>query len=349
MSGETLNKASDVYCRGICFLTHMARSGSTLLARELDRVEGVGVGIEEALPDGIVWGRPVALHDPGQLESYLDKAFQDTKMAGWPVTKKTLRDELTRNHRFPLHFSDVLEALLDLYFTPGRVICRIHKKGPYYLHVRQVKRLFPRARFIHIDRDPRAIYNSQKKTPRSTTGAIMAEHPITFAFQYLQAHSKMNQYADAPYFYLVRYEDLLDEPRRQMAHLLEFLGIDQKLPREKEHYYQKIPRAQQKQHVNLQEEVMPERAHAWRKELSPEEVWFLQKALRRPLQESGRQLMDIPFLGLPNKSRALRYLLLFRLKKGFKDTMPGFYRFLKGLLKKGSSADPFGSHLLHYI
>src|SRR6056297_2311204 len=187
----------------IAFLTHMARSGSTLVARELSRFEALSVGIEESLPDGIVKGEEVLLEDRDELEEWLERAWKDEKLAAWGIEQDALRNRLINNHPFPLRFREILEELLRLYFDRDLSDCVIHKKGPYYQYIDSVMAQFPDARFIHVDRDPRGIYNSQKKARRSHSGDKMAESMTTFAFQYLAAQWALCRHQKETWFHVV--------------------------------------------------------------------------------------------------------------------------------------------------
>ena len=161
----------------------MARSGSTLLARELDALKDVAVSIEEDIPDGLVKGQEVKINDEKELEQYLDHIFQDRKLGAWGISKDRLKNVLLRDYGFPLYFNSILEALLDLYFQQDAATHLIHKKGNYYRVIPQVKKLFPDSAIIYLGRDPRAIYNSQQRYRDSTTGVLMSTSILTFCFQ----------------------------------------------------------------------------------------------------------------------------------------------------------------------
>ncbi len=312
----------------IHFLTHMARSGSTLLARELDRYSNVSVTIEENLPDGIARGAKVLLRNPGDLDAYLDQAWHDDKLVSWGVDRHTLRRELMESHHFPFFFRDILSALTRLYFQENPPQCVIHKKGPYYLHAEAVRRAFPGSRMVHVDRDPRAIYNSQKRTRQSDGAGSMAEPVVTFAFQYLASCEVMERNQGEPDFLVVRYENLLDDPEGETLRILNFLG-QKPGSREQSRYVGRIPSDQQHMHGNLDKDMMDGRRSAWKEELAPEEIVFLQKALKRTLQKKGYPLVDISLSGFAAWLRTRFRLAFFYLKYAAKRHMPGLYQWIK--------------------
>ena len=314
----------------ITFLTHMARSGSTLVARELSRFEALSVGIEESLPDGIVKGEEVLLEDRDELDEWLERAWKDEKLAAWDIEQDALRNRLINNHSFPLRFREILEELLRLYFNHDLSDCVIHKKGPYYRYIDSVRAQFPDARFIHVDRDPRGIYNSQKKAARSDSGRTMAEAPATFAFQYLAARHAMNRYQDEPYFFVVRYEDFLKDSRRELLRIMDFLGLQEKKERGNSPYLERIPGSQHHLHENLKKEIIPDRATSWKEELKAEELYFFQKALGKTLRINGYPLVGLSPLALAVKVPVWRKLIAFYIKYTLKRWFPALYRLAGG-------------------
>lgn len=312
----------------IHFLTHMARSGSTLLARELDRCSNVSVTIEENLPDGIARGAKVVLRNEGDLDAYLDQAWHDDKLVSWGVDRHTLRRELVESNRFPLFFRDILSALIRLYLQEDPSRCVIHKKGPYYLHADAVRREFPGSRMVHVDRDPRAIYNSQKRTLQSNGAGSMAEPVVTFAFQYLASCEVMARNQGETDFLVVRYEDLLDDPEGETSRVMKFLG-QQPGSRGESRYAGRIPPDQQHMHGNLDKDMMGGRRSAWKEELTPDEIIFLQKALKQTLQKKGYPLVDVSFPGFAVWLRTHFRLAFFYLKYAAKRHMPGLYLWIK--------------------
>jgi len=314
------------FMRNIVFLTHMARSGSTLVARELDRFREVAVGIEETVPDGMVRGEEVVLHNFRDLEDYMNRAWQDPKLRDWGIQREELKKSLADKHTFPIRFPEILGEMLLLYFAHDPAVHLVHKKGPYYLYVDRLRQWFPKARFIHVDRDPRGIYNSQKRARRSDTGEVMAEPLTTFAFQYLAAEAAIRKHQKAPYFHLVVYEQFLKDPQREVARIIDFLGADSRAVsrddnREEQRYgayVGKIPGAQHHLHEHLKGDVLPGRATSWKEELGAEELYFLQKALPITLRSKGYEQVSVHLVSPAAKVRVWRKVFWFYIRYGLK-------------------------------
>ena len=313
----------------------MPRAGSTLLARELDRCEGLAVGIEESLPDGIEWGEPVKIHSLQDLEHYLNQAFRDEKIRAWGLEKRRVREKLLADHAFPLDFSHVIDALLSLYFGDPVPGCVIHKKGPYYRHIEKVRKLFPESGIIFMDRDPRAIYNSQKQALRSDSGRPMAGSLSTFVFQYIESQQIMKRYVPEDFFYVVTYEDLLANLSGEINRLLGFLGVPAGYSAESS-YERRIPLAQRHLHTNLGKGMMHGRIDAWKEELPVDEIYFLQKVLKRTLRNKGSETRLVRWRQVTDKPAVARQLIHFYFKYTVKRLAPGFYRLMKRFITKPS-------------
>jgi hypothetical protein len=313
----------------------MPRAGSTLLARELDRCEGLAVGIEETLPDGMVWGEPVKIQSRQDLDYYLNQAFRDEKIRAWGVEKRRVRDKLLADDAFPLDFSDVLVAFLSLYFGNSVPGCVIHKKGPYYRHIEKVRKLFPESGIIFMDRDPRAIYNSQRQALRSNSGKPMAGSLSTFTFQYLESQQVIKRYLDEDFFCRVTYEDLLADPSGVIHRLLDFLGIAANHSADS-FYESRIPSAQQHLHTNLGKGMLNGRTRAWKEELPVDDIYFLQKVLKQTLRNNGYGVRPVEWREVRDKAAMLRQLIHFYFKYTLKRLAPGFYHLIKRFVTKGS-------------
>ncbi|MFH1466496.1 MAG: sulfotransferase [Pseudomonadota bacterium] len=121
-----------------------------------------------------------------------------------------------------------VRALLEGLGAPGQ---RVAEKTPHnLLHMAYLGRLFPRARFLHVIRDGRAVAASlvQQRWVDPKTGAPLwycADLPSAARYwrdMILAVHS---QAAAVPGRYLeVRYEALVSEPEATMRRVLAFLG-----------------------------------------------------------------------------------------------------------------------------
>jgi predicted transposase YbfD/YdcC len=309
----------------------MARSGSTLLARELDALSNVAVTIEEDIPDGIVKGHPVELHNEKEVDQYLDEIFQGEKLRSWNVQRESLKTEIFRHTNYPVHYDHVLRSLHALYFARHDSSVVVHKKGSYYRAIERVRELFADAKFIHVVRDPRAVYNSQKKSRDSFTGKPMTTKLLTFCFRYKHAMRLTRKHKGHNYFYELRYEDIIDQRNEAIARLAGFMNVEGLSEQEDTSYYSRIPDKQKALHANVREHIVSERKHAWKSELKAREIFLLQTLLKKEMREKGYTPDTISFWKLRRKGSVLGTLLIFYSKNAFKTCFPLWYNKLKRL------------------
>ncbi len=317
----------------ICFLTYLPRSGSTLLAKELDKYRQIGVTIEDNIPDGILRGPELYIENTKELDAYLDTLYKDEKFIKWHIDRNNLREFLIQKGEFPILVNTLFNAIYDLYFRNNPEIV-IHKKGRYCQEIEKVRKCFPASEFLHIDRDPRAIYNSQKNTRDSITGKIMRDNIVSFALGYKYTRSIINKHSNEKDFHVISYENLLNNRDEEIREIVNFLGIKDHFKDDVSTYQQKIPESQNYLHKNLNMEFIEERAMAWQKELQNEEVYFLQHALKNDLKKKRYPFSDVKFRDINRKAQTIRWLGVFYIKYVSKLLFPSFYRLLKQLLKK---------------
>lgn len=311
----------------ICFLTYMARSGSTLLARELDRYKAIGVTIEENIPDGLLKGEKLCINNIKELDQYLHSLYEDEKYRAWNIDKKKIRDLLLQ-HEFPILLNQVIKSLHQAYFSEKPQMI-IHKKGRYYLKIHEIRKLFPNAKFLHIDRDPRAIYNSQKEAKDSATGEVMCKSIVAFALSYKLTQSILKKHNKEKYLHLVYYENFLNNIKTELEKVLNFFEIHDPYRDNHSVYYQKIPETQKYLHKNIEGSIFPQRSTAWKNELENEEIFFLQSVLKKDLKDKKYAFVKIQFKNITKKLYLIKLLWAFYSRYLFKLTFPYLYKMIK--------------------
>lgn len=114
--------------------------------------------------------------------------------------------------------------------------CEQTPRNVYYIDT--INSLFPQARFVHIIRDPRDVLLSQKKRWKRrkfntkvklpfhiTIRQWLNYHPITIMKLWVSANRKISSYSGKPFFYSVKYEDLLSQPEETLRGMCDFLNI----------------------------------------------------------------------------------------------------------------------------
>jgi len=218
-------------------------------------------------------------------------------------------------YNFPIYFSHFLEAVLLEYFKDNQALIYIHKSQFYHRYIDKVRKQFPEAKFIFIDRDPRAIFNSQQRSSDSTTKKPMETNVELFVRAYKRNYEIIRKFIDDDFFHIVVYEKLLQDEDNEIKKILKFLNVsgDKNL---KDNYYERIPINQKYLHTNINTDTnITNRINGWQSELNMDKVYFLQLTLKSILNEKGYILKKIPFYLVENKKK-----LIFDVIKYFRHT-----------------------------
>jgi hypothetical protein len=271
----------------IVFLTYMSRSGSTLLSARLAEYRAVGVSIEGRFSKDWTSGTLRSIADRVELDAYLDVLLKSRDFSYWNIPREHLLEVLAKGP-FPLRYRDVLAACLGMYFKERSIEVCVYKAGEHYLYIDDLREQFPGARFVFVDRNPLAIFNSQKRSLDGHTRKPMRTDPVDFVLNYGEAQKIVGKHRGREYFHLVCYENLLADEDREMNALLDFMGVRNREKDPSRRYYESIPESQRHLHANVKTgDAKRERVDGWVHELEAADRWYLQLVLRRHLREKG--------------------------------------------------------------
>lgn len=278
--------------RNIAFLTYLSRSGSTYLASKLNNCADICIGIEADFIDGwITPGFQIASQE--QMEAYFDKLYENYKFCQWKIDRIQLTNQVIQ-HGFPICFSRLLAEALSLYFNDSVCKIIIHKCGHYYRAVESIRQEMPEAKFIFIDRDPRAIFSSMKKSLDSRTSKPMLEDVLHFTFGYIDTQKRIKQHMNDPFFHVVRYEHLLRNEDEEIDDICDFLGVQREKKKSRESYFDSIPTSQKHLHKNISiGNPDINRMDGWKTELDAADITVLETALKGNIIENGYKLSGI--------------------------------------------------------
>ncbi|CAK8724917.1 hypothetical protein KKHLCK_15355 [Candidatus Electrothrix laxa] len=296
----------------IVFLTYLNRSGSTYLASKLDGYETVKVGIEARFVDG--WIIPgFAVRTVQELHSYIDTLYKDTKFQAWNIQRNELLNLLT-DLPLPLCFSDILQAALSLYrgSSSGQHIL-IHKCGEYYRCVERIRQDLSGAKFIFINRDPRAVFNSQRRSMDSRTGQPMQKSILHFLFGYLDTLQRLEVLQHDPGFLVVQYEELIANEVDVMRGIKKFLELSPTNQQfDKTDYFASIPQGQRHLHQHVQNgDPCSDRVSGWKQELPVPYILLLQTVLKKYLRKKGFSFYSPAKITLPALGQFIILLCMY--------------------------------------
>lgn len=169
--------------------------------------------------------------------------------------------------------------------SAGRDGARILCKSPDNLAI--AERHGPQiddAVFVHVIRDPRAVWNSGRGTPRGP------QTPHQAALQWEDYHNRAVAIGQKHPCITLRYEDLMADTASELKRCCDFLGIPFLEAMLEDHLSKEAQSAAQTNAGlwgNLDKPVLKERAQAWRQELPAEEIAIIDNSCRSTMERFG--------------------------------------------------------------
>lgn len=252
----------------LVFLVYDSRSGSTLLSRELSDAFADVVVTPELRFDGLSKYTDSWLDSASssELAGLLCRYRFDSKL-GWSF--EALRKSLSQP-RPQAGLEGIIQTLVESLAAaserPPPAVAVI-KSGMHLRVWRRIRRRLPRASFIYMVRDPRAVVHSKLNTPRPyVKGQTMAWAGVFAASLRWRLYcAKVDSIlASGGEIHVVRYEDLLETHDEIMIGLADFLGC----PPSPHVGRYAVPPAEQAIHRNVEVDgIVVERMSAWRDSL----------------------------------------------------------------------------------
>ncbi len=268
---------------GLVLLAYLSRSGSTFLCTLLDAHPDVVVTPEAWFPPsalGPLAGR-VVLADEDDLDAYLAYLWDDYKLRSWGVSMAELRRAVLDSGPPPWPASELLRLVSESYAAgrrgadepvPAWVVFKEGRRA--LLHPAAARRAWPDCHILHVVRDPRAVYASQRRSRRSRYPLPFTLSPGEMAREWAADAALAEEMARDPAYLRVRYEDLVTDHRATLQTVLAWLGCRGLPELEGDgaiRYDDKIPREQRHLHERLRSTPDPARLTAWRSRVAPGE------------------------------------------------------------------------------
>jgi hypothetical protein len=178
-----------------------------------------------------------------------------------------------------------LEAVMRCYAERVGAARWCDKRPAYFRHVPALLRLYPDAQFVHLIRDGRAVASSLLRTPWFRGDIAQAIGTWRMAMEdTAQARARL----PAERWLDLRFEELLVEPEQQLRRLSAFLGeeFDPRMLEPAAVKAQVVPE-RKTWHANTGGDLLPARIDAWRSDLPPAEIAFLEAVAGRQLRAVG--------------------------------------------------------------
>jgi len=235
------------------FVVGCSRSGTTLLRLMLTCHPDVCIPPESSFIAKLYpnWGHR-SVQTRNQIQQLCDELYScDKKFRDWGLGRKQILGSL-ENIR-PFSFREFVDTIYSQYMEQtNKNGARWGDKNPQYVNrIRLVMDLFPKAKFLHIIRDGRAVFNSFIKA-NCIQGRIYPNTPYEAAQYWCDALKAVYPFRKHPNYFELRYEDLVTNPEKVLWGLCHFLEITY-LPREMLSY----------PYVNVSRQLVPKHRLAW--------------------------------------------------------------------------------------
>lgn len=158
------------------------------------------------------------------------------------------------------------------------------KTAPHIFHALHLGRAFPRAQFIHIVRDPRDVSLSWQRAWSDYSSFV----PLA---QWMRASKTMSDFGHRwpERLFEVKYEHLIEEPERIVAHVCEYLNVAYHgdLLSYAEGAINNFDIANEPWKAKSLEPVDAHNKDKWKSQMSSSEVWLAETWLRRGMERYG--------------------------------------------------------------
>ena len=261
------------------FVVYRRRSGSTFLSNLLCGSAAIGIAPESRFLERLWrWSKGAPIRSEAELAHALDTCiYHEPRFAAWGIGRDEAWAQLAP--RLPITISDLARWFIDAYCDrtfPESTIRGMKKGGWYATHIDVLRKLFPEARFVMLLRDGRAVFASCKQARYGSSGKVFETRPANEAYAWRQVVKSFEQQQGRDRTILIRYEDLVSDPRRSLKPLLTFLraptddaSLDAMLRPGSRFQFDS---SSAHLHVNVDQAPLRERIDAWRTELAPLEV-----------------------------------------------------------------------------
>ncbi|MGK0373250.1 MAG: hypothetical protein ACJAW1_003523, partial [Glaciecola sp.] len=236
------------------------------------------------------------LNDDQNLDKLLHDTLQEDLLSQWDHEFDADRIKATITDR---NLEGILNAIYCDYAL-GKGKTRWADKSDYLDRMHIINKIFPAARFIHIVRDGRDVANSVLKLPWGPKDLIGAAE---WWNEYIRLACSVGAVLGPDKYTEVKYEDLVQEPERELKRLCEFVGEDFDESMLNYHLSSAvaIPEGRKAQHHNSDEPPKKSRTFAWKNEMTPTNVDMFSDYAKNSLASLGYEVPEKGKNGFPVK------------------------------------------------
>lgn len=267
------------------FIVGCGRSGTTLLQSMLLSHPSMVIPPETKFYGAFVErpGRLPPLRDDHELRKAAHILWDDQRRRGIETNEDRLYRLMLASRRDP---NGLLLALLTAYALEQGAE-RVGEKSPIHTHyVGELAEAFPTAKFIHIMRDPRAVMLSRMT---AGFGTKFIGPNIQRWKRAAQMHDDHAEALGPNRYLLVKYEDLVTNPRATLEKVCKLIKLDLLPEMLEPHKREKKGFAERSSQwmSNTLKPISTDSLEKWKAKLSPTHVALTEHALGADMQRFG--------------------------------------------------------------
>lgn len=183
---------------------------------------------------------------------------------------------------------DLFDRIAEFVIKKNCATRFVEKTPVHALRLPFLQKYFPQAQFIFLVRDPRDGYLSALRNPRVKVNTI----PL-YADSWKKSVAAYQAANLSGRVLLVRYEDLCQDSRSALSHIMAFLGEDVTAEQVDPKFYSQTKYSNQLGHQRLNQPISAETVGTWRLHLSGAQIAAFDRILKSEMEQMGYVLTRI--------------------------------------------------------
>jgi hypothetical protein len=282
------------------FIVGSGRSGTTLLRLMLEGHPDLAIPPESYFPISLRRREPrYASADGFNLDQYAEDLLGNVRFRDWALDDRAVRSRLTGVE--PIDYAEAIRRTFALY-AERKGKPRYGDKTPLFImRIDELSKMFPEARFVHVIRDGRDVALSIHEM---AWGPSRMPALAAFWAQRIRKGWSAGRALGAHRYMELRYEDLVEDPARELQRVCIFLDIDfrQEMLDYSERAASAVLPREIEQHRHLAKPVT-KGLRDWRTEMRPSDVAMFEALAGQELAACGYE-RTVPKPSLAVKARA---------------------------------------------
>ncbi len=271
-------------------LSYLSRSGSTYLSNKLNKYSDICVTLEASFPPellGIQGYTLVKVHNDQELNLLISDINSLSKIRNWDLSRDIILEKI-RQYRYPVSGIQIFKSYLDCFrekYKPQAKLT-IYKGSPVMpWTLPHIGENWDDAILIYLQRDPRAIYSSQRTNRLPYSNENFTDSPFQVASDWKKSQEAVNSF-DSKKLLKVKYENIMTAPET-IGDIISFLKVSPKYNEDSFDYSQIIPKEEKSIHLDTGKSGKIDYIDKWKNQLSDSEIDHIEWLCRDSMLQDG--------------------------------------------------------------